>query len=153
MSGLSVADHLAQHGYEVVTPTPRLIRYWWVRCLKEVFGYPAIRPLVPLTIEVRRQPTEWAACQWPDKDEFSRLHLTHHNEPISRYGLLTVILHEIVHAILVHEERSDSSLHGERFMAYAELVESETGLPLKARYSYGDILALRQKINVPRKKQ
>lgn len=140
--------YLLKHGYEVVTPTPRLVLHWWKRCLQDVFGYEPIKALVPATIDIRRQPLEWAACHWPDQHTIGRFHLTHHDEPISRNGLITVILHEIVHAILAHEERGNLALHSKTFMAYAEIVESKTGLPFRERYSREDILDLGRKIKV-----
>jgi len=142
----TIKQHLEAHGFEVVTPTPGLIKHWWRRCLKEVFGYPLLPMLVPATVEIRKQTDEWAACHWPERWTNSRLHLTHHNDPISRNGLLTILLHEIVHAILTYESRHDDTPHGERFMAYAALVECETGLPFQDRYSREHIEGLGRKL-------
>ena len=128
-------------------PTPRLIRYWWNRILREVFGYEPISGLSPATIDVRRQPQEWAACQWPASEAQHRLHLTHHDEPISRYGLLCILVHEVVHAILIHEARDDKVLHGPEFMRYAARVEEVSGLPLLAKYSPSDLAWVAKKVN------
>jgi len=139
---MSIKQHLKKYGYQVVVPTSRLVRHWWIRCLKEVFGYPSIRFLVPVTVDIRKQPDEWAACHWFN----NMLHVTHHDEPISRYGLLTIICHEIAHAILVYEQRNGKAVHCEAFMAYAELVQRKTGLPFQDRYSNDHIAALREKL-------
>lgn len=145
----TIKQHLEQRGYEVVLPTPALIRYWWVRCLREVFGYTSpSKEMIPVTIDVRPQPHEWAACHWPGKEASSRLHLTHHDEPISRRGLLTVILHEIVHAVLVYEGRGGREAHCSHFMDYAALIEARTGLPLQDSYSREDILAMGRRAGI-----
>lgn len=137
--------HLHRHGFEVVQPTPRMVIYWWVRCLDEVFSYPKRPSLVPATVEIRRQPAEWAACIWPAQESNAPLHLTMHNEPLSRRGLITILLHEQVHAILAFEDRHGGEQHGERFLAYAGLVKERTGLPLRARYSRDDLQAVMRK--------
>jgi hypothetical protein len=142
---LNLREYLAKRGFEVVQPTAALVGRWWRICLLDVFNYPPIKSLVPATVEIRKQPDEWAACHWPEK--FSgRLHLTHHNDPISRNGLVTIICHEQAHAILAHEDRSDLETHGERFLYFEKLVEDKTGLPFKGMYSPEEIQALGRKL-------
>jgi hypothetical protein len=114
--------------------------------LTEVFGYPKLRSLIPLTVEIRQQTIEWAACHWPDPMG-TRLHLTFHGEMTSRYGFLTVLVHEMVHAVMAHEHTYGSTeTHCERFMSYAALIKKKTGLPLKDRYSHDDVVAVGKKL-------
>jgi hypothetical protein len=141
-----IYSHLYHRGYEVVRPTARLVKHWWLRCLAEVFEYPPIPALIPKTVEIRPQPTEWAACHWPDPHG-QELHLTHHDEPISRNGLITIICHEIVHAIMAYEDQDKGgSDHGVTFMRYAAVVEKKTGLSFQDRFSRADIEALGRKL-------
>jgi hypothetical protein len=145
----SIYKHLYHHGYEVVRPTARLVRHWWLRCLGEVFEYPRIKALVPKTVEIRPQHDEWAACHWPDPLGLE-LHLTHHDEPISRNGLVTIICHEEVHAILAYEDQDKGrDQHGVTFMRYAEVVERKTGLVFQDRYSREDIERLGRRMRGP----
>lgn len=135
----AIYRHLYHRGYEVVRPTARLVKHWWLRCLAEVFEYPRIKALVPKTVDIRPQPDEWAACHWPDPHGME-LHLTHHDEPVSRNGLVTIICHEEVHAILAYEDQDrERDQHGVAFMRYAQIVERKTGLPFQDRYSRADI--------------
>jgi hypothetical protein len=75
------------------------------------------------------------------------LHLTFHDEVTSRYGLLTVLTHEQVHAIMAHEHTyGNTEKHCERFMSYAAIVNKKTGLPLKDRYSHEDLKFLGKRL-------
>lgn len=146
MARSSIRQHLKRYGFDLVKPTPHTVRYWWMRCLREVFEYPLLPALVPLTVEIRPQANEWAACHWPDPHG-TRLHLTFHDQVTSRNGLLTVILHEQVHAIMAHEHTyGPTETHCERFMSYAEVIKRKTGLPLQDRYSHEDLQALGKKL-------
>lgn len=143
---VNIRQHLERYGFQLVRPTPRLVHYWWRRALTEVFEYPQLRSLIPVTVEIRKQDGEWAACHWPDP-EGVRLHLTFHNEVTSRNGFLTVLLHEMVHAIMAHEHTyGKTEKHCERFLSYASIIKKKTGLPLQDRYSHEEIQALGRKL-------
>jgi hypothetical protein len=139
MSKKTLYAHLYHRGYEVVRPSPRLLKRYWMWSMREVFGYPATRALVPKTVEIRKQPDEWAACHWPDHIGLD-LHLTFDDGPISRNGVVTILCHEQVHAILAYEDQDRGrDQHGVTFMRYAALVEKKTGLVFQDRYSRADI--------------
>lgn len=130
-----IRAHIERRGTEVVRPTERLVRYWWLRIMREGFGYSRLhRELRPATIDVRRQDAEWACLLWPDPEDLQP-HLAIFDGEISRRGLLALLAHECIHAILTHESRHPDDQHGASFMDYARLVEEVTGLPLRDTYS------------------
>ena len=132
----TIRAYLEKHGHEVVKPTPRLILHWWNRLLREVFHYEPRDGLRLQSVDVRRQAHEWACCHWPDPLKQHELHLTHHDAEISRRGLICILAHEIVHAILVHEARDRGDMHGSEFMRYAELIKKKLDVDLRANYSH-----------------
>ncbi len=117
------ADHVRQHGGTTITPTVPLLRYWWHRFNREIFGG------VLLSCELRVQSCaayNAVGLMWPLPQRRTRIDIS----PATRAKgeILATLLHEMVHQYQ-HEHRQPLN-HGPTFSAWRAPIEVETGLTI-----------------------
>lgn len=115
--------HIRQHGGATITPTVPLIRYWWNRFNREVFG----GALLPCELRVQ-SCTEYKAVglMWPLPQKRTRIDI--HPVQANKATILATLLHEMVHQYQ-HEHREPLN-HGPTFARWRDPIEGITGLTL-----------------------
>lgn len=113
----TVGEYLRRCGNQPVTPTPRLLRYWWNRINLELFD-----GLVHIeNIEVT--PFDhWADCDGEDLRVSSTIQFT-------RKSLLTTVAHEMIHAMQWHRSRPLD--HGKFFQIQATRLQRALGVSVR----------------------
>lgn len=119
-----ILNHVEQHGHKPVTPTLRMLRYWWGRFNAEVFA----GELLPCQFTIG--PTDFhieveGMC-YPLDNGRVRIHLD--SRVNTRAGMLGTLAHEMVHQ---HQFQNNLTMHhGETFTRWAEPILGLTGLTI-----------------------
>lgn len=116
-----IRKHVAQHAHEAVTPTLRMLRYWWVRLNAEVFD----NILLPCQLSYGETPGEnvYGMC-YPLEVERVRIHIDRQAD--TRGCMLATMAHEMIHQ-WQHQHGLEMT-HGDVFKGWAEVVRVKTGL-------------------------
>jgi hypothetical protein len=118
-----IAAHLKARGHEVITPTVRMIRYWWGRLNTEVFGGELLQPVLTFTDQF---DDAYGSCT-----DTATQRVTINLEPRwdwTRALLLETLVHEMVHQKQHHD--SGQMHHGETFERWREPIKQATGLTI-----------------------
>lgn len=115
-----IAEHVAARGHEPVVPTLRLLRYWWPRLNKALFG----GCLHPCQMVLVQGEGFWGQCTTLS-DGRVRIDM---NTSLTwtRSALLGTLAHEMVHQY--QHQHGLPVTHGEAFKAWADDIKAATGL-------------------------
>ncbi len=120
-----IAAHIKLHGHKPVTPTPRMLRYWWARLNAEVFkGKLGLCQLTVLT-EVGMEDA-CGACYPLDCGKV-RINIAPEYAD-SRASMLGTLAHEMVHQY--QHQRGKPMNHGQTFERWRLPILSVTGLTI-----------------------
>jgi hypothetical protein len=135
---MTVRKAVERRSLDVVLPSEQLVRLWWNR-MRDELGFLGADTLRLRTVEIRHRPDEWASTHWPGSP-YGGPHLTFHGGPVTFKGFLTILVHELIHAILVYEDRQNEEFqHSTAFMEFRPLVADLFGLPLEDSYGPEDL--------------
>jgi len=142
---MTVRKHLEARGRQKVVPSEVLLRYWWRRLDAELFH--GLREPRRVTVRPMRNAYAWlrpAKNTVLDEDGHQALPLPYDLEfdaaPVTRTALITILVHEMVHAW--EWESGNPPAHGKLFMSWAPAILGTLGLPLTRHYSQQELLDL-----------
>jgi hypothetical protein len=116
-----IAEHVKARGHQVITPTVRMVRYWWARLNAEVFG----GELLPPVLSVYHQFDDaYGSCT---DIATQRVHINiEPDHKWTRALLIETVVHEMVHQKQHHD--GGTMHHGETFDRWREPVLIATGI-------------------------
>lgn len=117
-----IAAHIAARGHEPVVPTMRMLRYWFPRLNKALFGgslHPCQLVLAPLT-------GNWGTC---DTLSDGRVRITlSTTQEWTRSALIGTLAHEMVHQY--QHQHGLPLTHGDAFKSWADDIKAAIGLEI-----------------------
>ena len=126
---MRIRQHLKLRGYEIVTPTQRLVSHWWARINLELWD--GVLP-PPSTIEIKRDKKHWG---WTHTNYPGKYDLDVDAYPLTRKRFIQVLAHESVHAYLWVVNGDNVTVHGPAFMQHRFRVRRTLGVKLEKEIS------------------
>lgn len=125
-------EHLAKYGKQVIVPTKAMLKHWFHRLNRDIWD-----GILPAPDRISLRPGKGNMACFERRLDNKGWYLGFTNQPMSRYALLEILAHEMVHCAHWALDGEARGNHGPQFMSYAGLLASKVGLPLRDGF-YGE---------------
>lgn len=132
-----IRTHIQTKGHHTnFSITEALCKYWWRKLNDSVFGGILKMPTAFIMRRFKGDTYGWCQPEYMQGNFERRVSIGINRTIQNRKMFLSILVHEMVHQWEweVDQTWSNKSMHGHRFMAWADYIKAKTNLPLQKTY-------------------